>query len=45
MLLNVHPGSKAAPAAYRAWGYRKIGEARPWGASADLHDVMLLALR
>ncbi|MFD9814572.1 GNAT family N-acetyltransferase [Streptomyces sp. NPDC059080] len=41
VLLNVHPGSKAAQAAYRAWGYRKIGEARPW-EGADLHDVMLL---
>ncbi|MET7495651.1 GNAT family N-acetyltransferase [Streptomyces sp900116325] len=45
VLLNVHPASKAAPAAYRAWGYRKIGEARPGGESADLHDVMLLDLR
>ncbi|MFJ6849816.1 GNAT family N-acetyltransferase [Streptomyces sp. NPDC091271] len=45
VLLNVHPGSAAASAAYRAWGYRKVGEARPWGESADLHDVMLLALR
>ncbi|RFC75071.1 GNAT family N-acetyltransferase [Streptomyces sp. AcE210] len=45
VLLNVHPGSKAASAAYRSWGYRKIGEARPWGESADLHDVMLLDLR
>ncbi|GAA3617676.1 hypothetical protein GCM10022419_123950 [Nonomuraea rosea] len=45
VLLNVHPGGRAAPAAYRAWGYRKIGEARPWGTGADLHDVMLLDLR
>lgn len=45
VLLNVHPEAKAASAAYRAWGYRKIGEARPWGAEADLHDVMLLDLR
>ncbi|MFI5689187.1 GNAT family N-acetyltransferase [Streptomyces sp. NPDC051636] len=45
VLLNVHPGSRAASAAYRAWGYRKVGEARPWGESADLHDVMLLELR
>lgn len=43
VLLNVHPDSKAAVAAYRAWGYRKIGDARPW-AGADLHDVMLLDL-
>jgi GNAT superfamily N-acetyltransferase len=45
VLLNVHPGGRAAAAAYRAWGYRKIGEARPWGTGADLHDVMLLDLR
>ncbi|MGW5116936.1 GNAT family N-acetyltransferase [Streptomyces noursei] len=44
VLLNVHPGSEAAAAAYRAWGYRKVGEARPWGTGADLHDVMLLDL-
>ncbi|WP_416985630.1 GNAT family N-acetyltransferase [Streptomyces sp. T028] len=44
VLLNVHPESKAASAAYRAWGYRKVGEAQPW-EGADLHDVMLLALR
>ncbi|MCY0937590.1 GNAT family N-acetyltransferase [Streptomyces sp. H34-S4] len=45
VLLNVHPASKAASAAYQAWGYRKVGEARPWGTGADLHDVMLLDLR
>ncbi|GGR30517.1 hypothetical protein FHS38_004338 [Streptomyces netropsis] len=44
VLLNVHPDSKAAVAAYRAWGYRKVGDARPW-VGADLHDVMLLDLR
>jgi ribosomal protein S18 acetylase RimI-like enzyme len=44
VLLNVHPDSKEASAAYRAWGYRKIGEARPW-EGADVHDVMLLDLR
>ena len=43
VLLNVHPDSRAASAAYRAWGYRKVGEARPW-AGADLHDVMVLDL-
>ncbi|MFD5144374.1 GNAT family N-acetyltransferase [Streptomyces sp. NPDC058401] len=45
VLLNVHPEAGAAAAAYRSWGYRKIGEARPRGADADLHDVMLLGLR
>ncbi|WDV51728.1 GNAT family N-acetyltransferase [Streptomyces coeruleorubidus] len=44
MLLNVHPDSKAASAAYESWGYRKIGEARPW-EGPDLYDVMLLDLR
>lgn len=43
MLLNVHPQSRAASAAYRAWGYRKVGEARPW-EGADLHDVMMFPL-
>ncbi|CAM5402075.1 hypothetical protein SAVIM338S_02021 [Streptomyces avidinii] len=44
VLLNVHPAAGAASAAYRAWGYRKIGEARPRGTAAALHDVMLLDL-
>ncbi|MCS0637800.1 GNAT family N-acetyltransferase [Streptomyces sp. LP05-1] len=44
VLLNVHPDSTAASAAYRSWGYRKVGEARPW-AGADPHDVLLLVLR
>ncbi|MEU7056292.1 GNAT family N-acetyltransferase [Streptomyces sp. NPDC046197] len=43
VLLNVHPESKAASAAYRAWGYRNVGQARPW-EGAELHDVMLLDL-
>ncbi|OSZ61546.1 GNAT family N-acetyltransferase [Streptomyces pharetrae CZA14] len=44
VLLNVHPESAAALAAYRSWGYRKVGETRPWDG-ACLHDVMLLDLR
>ncbi|KAB7833070.1 GNAT family N-acetyltransferase [Streptomyces mobaraensis] len=44
VLLNVHPGSRAAQTAYRAWGYRKVGQARPW-EGAELHDVMLLDLK
>ncbi|MFI1660036.1 GNAT family N-acetyltransferase [Streptomyces sp. NPDC020472] len=44
VLLNVHPANRAATAAYRAWGYRKVGETRPGGGAADLHDVMLLDL-
>lgn len=43
-LLNVHPSSEAAQAAYRSWGYRKVGEAHPW-EGADPHDVLLLQLR
>jgi GNAT superfamily N-acetyltransferase len=44
VLLNVDPASKAASTVYRVWGYRKIGESRPW-RGAHLHDVMLLDLR
>ncbi|MEU6624228.1 GNAT family N-acetyltransferase [Streptomyces litmocidini] len=44
VLLNVHPENRAATAAYRAWGYRKVGETRPGGGASDLHDVMLLDL-
>ncbi|WP_051113618.1 GNAT family N-acetyltransferase [Streptomyces davaonensis] len=44
VLLNVHPEGKAAAAAYRAWGYRKIGEARVPGEEAGVYDVMLLDL-
>ncbi|MFH8500132.1 hypothetical protein [Streptomyces coeruleorubidus] len=43
VVLNVHPESGAAQAAYRAWGYRKVGETRPW-KGADAHDVMVLGL-
>lgn len=43
VLLNVHPDSKAAVAAYRAWGYRKVGDAQPC-AGVPLYDVMLLDL-
>ncbi|MCX5405893.1 GNAT family N-acetyltransferase [Streptomyces sp. NBC_00335] len=49
VLLKVHQEAGTASAAYRSWGYRKIGEARPPGADAgadtDLRDVMLLDLR
>ena len=44
VLLNARPDVAAAQAAYRAWGYRKVGEARPWNGAA-LHDVLLLTLR
>ncbi|MFB6439176.1 GNAT family N-acetyltransferase [Streptomyces sp. NPDC056411] len=44
VLLNALPDAEAAQAAYRSWGYRKVGQARPWEGAA-LHDVMLLRLR
>ncbi|MFJ6568670.1 GNAT family N-acetyltransferase [Streptomyces sp. NPDC091292] len=44
VLLNARPDADAAQAAYRSWGYRKVGEAHPW-AGAALHDVMILELR
>lgn len=43
VLLNARPDVEAAQAAYRSWGYRKVGEAHPW-EGADLHDVMVLDL-
>lgn len=43
VLLNARPDAGPARAAYAAWGYRKIGEARPWDG-AVLHDVLLLTL-
>ncbi|SEE46031.1 Acetyltransferase (GNAT) family protein [Streptomyces sp. 2112.3] len=44
VLLNALPEVQAAQAAYRAWGYRKVGEAHPWEI-APLHDVMVRQLR
>jgi ribosomal protein S18 acetylase RimI-like enzyme len=44
VLLNARPDAAAAQAAYRSWGYRKVGDAHPWDG-AVLHDVMLLDLR
>ncbi|WP_244409334.1 GNAT family N-acetyltransferase [Streptomyces albofaciens] len=43
VLLNARPDVEAAQAAYRSWGYRKVGEAHPWDGAA-LHDVMVLDL-
>ncbi|MFF9349507.1 GNAT family N-acetyltransferase [Streptomyces sp. NPDC014734] len=43
VLLNVHQDNTSARAAYRAWGYRTVGEAHPW-EGADVHDVMVLDL-
>ncbi|MFD5392842.1 GNAT family N-acetyltransferase [Streptomyces sp. NPDC127097] len=44
VLLNALPDAEAAQAAYRSWGYRKVGEARPW-EGAPLHDVLACQLR
>lgn len=44
VLLNSLPEAEAAQAAYRSWGYRKVGEAHPW-ESAPHHDVMVRQLR
>ncbi|WP_051886483.1 N-acetyltransferase [Streptomyces hygroscopicus] len=44
VLLNARPDVEAAQAAYRSWGYHKVGEAHPW-EGAVLHDVMVLDLR
>jgi ribosomal protein S18 acetylase RimI-like enzyme len=43
VLLNARPDVEAAQAAYRSWGYLKVGEAHPWEGAA-LHDVILLDL-
>ncbi|MER7767708.1 GNAT family N-acetyltransferase [Kitasatospora sp. NPDC096140] len=43
VMLNSRPGATAAQAAYRAWGYRRVGAAVPWEGAAE-HDVMLLNL-
>ena len=43
VLLNARPDAPAAQAAYRSWGYRKVGACHPWNGAA-LHDVMLLTL-
>ncbi|MFD7027387.1 GNAT family N-acetyltransferase [Streptomyces sp. NPDC059917] len=45
VLLNVQPGSTAAVAAYRAWGYRTIGEAAPTEVGGNPREVMVLDLR
>ncbi len=43
VLLNTRPDAAAARAAYRSWGYRKVGENYPW-PGAVLHDVLTLDL-
>lgn len=46
VLLNVHPRSLEARAAYRAWGYRTVGPASRFGTGEDAErlDLMLLDL-
>ncbi|MER7584924.1 GNAT family N-acetyltransferase [Kitasatospora sp. NPDC097691] len=43
VMLNSRPEATAAQAAYREWGYRRVGAAIPWEGAAE-HDVMLLDL-
>ncbi|MFJ3215847.1 hypothetical protein ACIPLC_08010 [Kitasatospora sp. NPDC086801] len=43
MMLNSRPEATAAQAAYRAWGYWRVGAAVPWEGAAE-HDVLLLEL-
>ncbi|MEV7022133.1 GNAT family N-acetyltransferase [Kitasatospora sp. NPDC093558] len=43
MMLNSRPEATAAQAAYRAWGYRRVGAAIPWDGAAE-HDVLVLEL-
>ncbi|GAA4984495.1 hypothetical protein GCM10023205_63230 [Yinghuangia aomiensis] len=41
VILNARPDAEPAQAAYRAWGYRTIGQGRPW-AGARIQRIMLL---
>ncbi|MFJ6771500.1 GNAT family N-acetyltransferase [Kitasatospora sp. NPDC091257] len=43
VMLNTRPEATNAQAAYRAWGYRRVGSAIPWEGAAR-HDVMVLDL-
>jgi GNAT superfamily N-acetyltransferase len=43
VLLNTHPKAHAAAAAYRAWGYRRVGRVHPGGAP-EPYDMLLLDL-
>lgn len=44
VMLNVNQAAGAAAAAYRSWGYRSSGEARPLGPDTGPREVMLLDL-
>lgn len=41
LLVRPEPGAAPARAAYAAWGYRKVGQIRPY-ADAPVYDVMVL---
>ncbi|WP_436772540.1 N-acetyltransferase family protein [Yinghuangia sp. YIM S09857] len=41
VILNTRPDADAAQAAYRSWGYERIGRGHPWDG-AGLHDILLL---
>ncbi|MFI6157752.1 GNAT family N-acetyltransferase [Kitasatospora sp. NPDC051170] len=43
VMLNSRPEASAAQAAYRAWGYRRVGAAVPWEGAA-VHEVLVLEL-
>lgn len=43
VMLNTRPEATAAQAAYKAWGYVRVGAAVPWEGAA-VHDVMVLDL-
>ncbi|WP_436786658.1 N-acetyltransferase family protein [Yinghuangia sp. YIM S10712] len=41
VILNARPDAEAAQAAYRSWGYRRVGRGNPWDG-AVLHDILVL---
>jgi ribosomal protein S18 acetylase RimI-like enzyme len=43
-VLMVHPNANPAKIAYTRWGWRNIGQARPW-SGAPLYDAMILTLK
>ncbi|WP_370218913.1 GNAT family N-acetyltransferase [Kitasatospora sp. GAS1066B] len=43
VMLNSHWEAIAAQAAYRAWGYRRVGSTIPWEGAVE-HDVLILDL-
>lgn len=41
VILNARPDAEHAQAAYRSWGYQRVGQGRPW-EGATLHDILVL---